>query len=115
MAHDDVEAAVLASAPAGVTHIGFVAFDVRNQVLVLQPEDHAYGVSATLPRVRVKPDESPATTLARCQNEKIGWCTTSAFPLRTVWVTENSSTFYLTGMIKDNDEPAEGELPRSSW
>jgi hypothetical protein len=115
MAHDDVEAAVLASAPEGVSHIGFVAFDVRNHVLILQPEDHAYGVSATLPRVRVKPDESAATTLDRCQKEKVGWWTTSAFPLRTVWVTENSSTFYVTGLIKDNDEPAEGELPQSSW
>src|SRR5438067_1852330 len=115
MAHDDVEAAVLASVPEGVTHIGFVAFDLRNQVLVLQPKEHVYGVSATLPRVRVKPDEPPAMTLDRCLNEKLGWGTTSAFPLHTVWVTENSSSFYLTGMIKDNDEPAQGEPPPSSW
>jgi len=115
MTHEDVEMAVLASATEGVSHIGFIAFDVRNHVLVIEPEDEPYGVTATLPRVGVKPDESAAMTLNRCLKEKVGWWTTSAFPIHNIWVTENSSTYYFTGMIKDNDELPEGKLPRSSW
>ncbi len=113
MTHEDVDMEVLASAPEGVSHIGFIAFDFRNHVL--EPEEQPYGVTATLPRVRVKPEASAAMTLNRCLKEKVGWWTTSAFPVRTVWVTENSSTFYFTGMITDNDEAPEGKLPRFSW
>lgn len=115
MTHEDVDMAVVASAFDGVSHIGFIAFDVRNHVLVIEPEDEPYGVTATLPRVRVKPDESAAMSLNRCLKEKVSWWTTSTFPISTVWVTENSSTFYFTGMITDNDEAPEGKLPRFSW
>ncbi len=115
MMNEDAVEAVLASAPEGVSHLGFIAFDVRDHVLVLDPEDKPYGVISTLPRVRVKPDESAAMTLSRCLKEKVGWRTTSTFPIHNVWITENSSTFFFTGMIKDNDEPPEGTPPRSSW
>lgn len=112
---DGSDAAVLIAAPHGVSHIGFIAFDVKNHVLVIEPEDQPYGVTATLPRVRVNPEEPVDTTLSRCLNEKVGWWTTSAFPISKVWVTENSTTFYYTGMIKDNNEPPEGKQPRSHW
>ncbi len=113
--HDDLDAAVVAAATQGVSHIGLIACDVKNHVLVIEPEDQPYGVTATLPRVRVNPDESAEITLRRCLKEKVGWGTTSAFPISKVWVTENSSTFFFTGMIKDNNEPPEGKLPRSHW
>ena len=58
MVGDDVAAAVLDSAPEGVSHVGFIAFDVRDRVLVIEPEDHPSGVTATLPRAWVQPGDS---------------------------------------------------------
>jgi hypothetical protein len=115
MLDEDADEAVQATAPIGVSHIGFIAFDIRNQALVIEPEDKPYGVTATLPRVRVKPDEPAVMTLTRCLKERVGWRTTSVFPIHNVWITENSSPFFYTGMIKDNDEPPNGKLPRSIW
>jgi hypothetical protein len=115
MFNDDVEAAILATASEGVSHIGFIAFDVRNHVLVCEPEDQPFGVTATLPRVRVKPGETPAMTLRRCLKEKVGYGTTGAFPIPSSWVTENSTTFYFTGMVHHGSDPPDGEVPKATW
>ena len=112
---DDVAAAVLASAPEGVSHLGFIAFDIRDHVLVLEPENHPVGVTATLPRVWVQSGDSPLTVFRRCLKEKVGRRATSAFPSRLVWVTENSSTFYFTGLVRDADELSEDLGIRRSW
>jgi hypothetical protein len=112
---EDVASAILASAPEGVSHLGFVAFDFREQVLVNEPEDQPFGVTATLPRVRVLPGESPVAAIGRCLDRKVGRRALSAFPIRPVWVTENSATFCFTGMVADPDERSEARTVRGSW
>ncbi len=115
MVGDDVAAAVLDSAPEGVSHMGFIAFDVRDRVLVIEREDHPSGVTATLPRAWVQPGDSAVDVFCRCLREKVGLEATSAFPSPLVWVTENSSTFYFTGLVRDGDELPIPRGIRRSW
>ncbi|MAD79503.1 MAG: hypothetical protein QGG71_21750 [Pirellulaceae bacterium] len=93
---DEVDAVV----PTGVTHIGFVATDLRGNFLVTEPRNHPYGTSATLSKIKVQPGDRPSTTLTRCLKEHIGTAVESVYPIPMTWVTPNSIGFYFAGMLE---------------
>ena len=101
MLPETIKSAVNDFVPKGVSHVGIVIKNLEGHLLILQPEGKPYGVTATLPRIKVQTDEEPFRTLERCLMEKVGVPTLSAYPIMNVWTTENSSTFYFVGMVQE--------------
>jgi hypothetical protein len=97
MPSDRVLARVDEVVPQGVTHVGFVLSDVDGAVSLHEPTSPSHGVTVTLPRVKVEPGEPFSRAVNRCREEVIGCETESLFPIRQVWVTPNSATFFFAG------------------
>jgi hypothetical protein len=115
----EVQHALEAVIPRGVTHVGFVGVNLAGQVLLTEPPGHPYGVSATFSKVRLRPAEQPLQTLDRCLQEQVPYWPTSAFPIPTVWSTEASAGFYFAGLINHMFPTGEivtrTEVPGVGW
>lgn len=85
--------------PHRVSHIGLVLFDSRGQVAVYRPAVPKNGVTAALPRLRRLEGENPARTLVRCWTETLGVQPEWVFPIRQVWGTPYSTSYFFAGAI----------------
>ncbi|HAY82807.1 MAG TPA: hypothetical protein DCY79_23605 [Planctomycetaceae bacterium] len=89
--------AIDSEVPRSATHVGIVLHDVQGNVVVRQAKTPKFGVTASIPRWRLDGTE-PAVALKRCLEEQIGDTAASVYPIPQTWVTENSLTFYFTGV-----------------
>src|SRR4051794_34599470 len=94
----EMSASVDLAVPAKVKNVGFVALTAEGEALVNEPPGHPYGVSATLPKVALQEGEKPSDGLARCLRDRVKGGVSSVFPIPTVWVTPNGTTFYFAGL-----------------
>lgn len=101
MIPEGLEAAIDSVVPSGVTHIGFVATNIRGEFLVTEPKGHPYDVSATFSKVKHIAGEPPSRTLGRCLREQIGQRPAAVYPVPTVWVGPNSVSYYFGGLLGD--------------
>jgi hypothetical protein len=99
MPSEQVMAKVDQVVPAGVTHIGFALRDLEGRLAIERRKHSPYGITATFPRARIQPGEKPSSALNRCLSERIGHSAAFAFPVSSIWVTPNSTTFYFAGCI----------------
>jgi hypothetical protein len=72
-------------------------------------------VSATFSKVKVRRDEPPHETLARCIAEQIGQFPDAYYPIPTVWTTANSAGYYFTGMLGNDGGLPEYRPLELSW
>ena len=109
--------AVDAIVPQGVTHIGFVPTGIDGRVLLHVPDTPTHKLTATFPKKRLLPGESVSRTLARCIAESLGKPPDSLYPLRSTWVTPNSSTYYFVGLVErlDPENLTLTESGRFTW
>jgi hypothetical protein len=87
--------------PSETTHVGFVLRDITGAVSILRSDAPKSGVTSTLPRVKREPGERPSDSVLRCLRQVIGADVFFAFPIREVWHTPNSRTFYFAGAVHD--------------
>ena len=89
--------------PDAVNFLGQVLVNFRGQVAVVRPSVPKYGVTATLPKVRRQPGERPSDALSRCWFERLGIPPEWVFPIRQVWSTPNSVSYFFAGGISSRD------------
>jgi hypothetical protein len=107
--------AIDAVAPSDTSHVGVVVSDVRGNVLVLQPQQPKFGVTATLPRWKRDHREPSSGVLKRCLAERVGIEVAGVYPLNRVWVTENSSAFYFVVMVRSPEVMPAPRNPEARW
>lgn len=115
MIPEEVVEAVDAAVPAGATHVGFVPTNIPGQVLVTEPPDHPYNVSATFSKVRLLQGERPSHALSRCLRDQVGQSTKSVFPIPAVWTTSNSAGYYFAGMLWNEGAPTCDTIRGLRW
>jgi len=112
---DDLQQAIDAIVPPGVTHVGFVPTNIAGQFLVAEPNGHPHGVSATFSKVRIAEREQPSAVLQRCLREQVGRVTASVYPIKNVWMTPHSVSYYFAGLIRDDSESVSSSSARLKW
>lgn len=81
------------------------------EVFLVEPKGHYGNVSATFPKVSLKPGERPSGALARCLREKIGQAALSAYPVPGVWKTPNTTSVFFAGFVSDGEIAAKPTSP----
>jgi hypothetical protein len=115
MISPELNEAIDAAVPAGVTHIGFVATNIAGDFLITEPKGHPYGVSATFSKVKIQAGEQPHQTLQRCINEQVGQEPMSVYPIPVVWATANSRGLYFVGLLQNEGQLPSQTIPGLRW
>jgi hypothetical protein len=127
MISEVLEAAIEATIPAGITHIGLVATTIDGDVLVAQSKKPLYGVYVTFPKKRKMEGHSASHTLAHCAAESLGvrlgetihessgQHLVGLYPLPSTWVTRNSSSFFFHALVESPTEMASNESFDFHW
>jgi len=100
--------------PPDATHIGCILSDVCGHVAIRQPAEPKSGVTATIPRWR-REGGRPSVALKHCLAEHVGIEVASVYPLERVWATQNSSTFYFSGVARTPDPVPALPNPQAIW
>lgn len=111
----ELNEAIDAAVPPGVTHIGFVATNIAGDFLITEPTGHPYGVSATFSKVKIQPGEQPHQTLQRCINEQVGQEPMSVYPIPVIWATANSRGLYFVGLLQNEGQLPSQTIPGLRW
>ena len=98
--------------PDEATAIGFVARNDMGQVLLVEPEGHYQGVSATFPKVQIRDAEPADQALTRCLRDKVGAQPESIFPVPGLWATGHSRTKFFTGLLFPGGDGSRPTSPR---
>lgn len=101
MLPEGLGAAIDRVVPPGVTHIGSVATNMSGEFLVTEPEGHPYSVTTTFSKVKVVTDEPASRTLGRCLREQVGHSPIAIYPIPSIWIGANSTSFYFAGLLGD--------------
>lgn len=112
---EEICRAIDAVAPSDASHVGVVLSDVRGNVLVLQPQEPKFGVTATLPRWKRDRSEPTSSVLKQCLGERVGIEVAGVYPLNRLWATDNSSTFYFVGMVRSPEIMPAARNLESRW
>ncbi len=106
----DISARVDEIVPDKATHLGQVLINPSGELLIHRPNKPKFGVTAALPRLRRQPGERPSSTLARCWEEKMGLTPDGVFPIRHLWTTPHSQSYYFAGATIDRRPIPKGEM-----
>ncbi len=101
MASTDIGMRVDEIVPDTATHLGHILVNPCGEVLVHRPDKPKLGVTAALPRLGRLPGERPYATLSRLWQERMGVTPDGVFPIRHLWTTPHSRSYYFAGSTTD--------------